>query len=141
MLRPCAALTAEEGVEGEEGVDGAAAVWVQTVLKDDDDDKGKGKGGESSAADKEEEGGALSKAASFLSMGGSASVGAAHHAVEAGDIVELMAKIMKVCGGACGRACVFVFIIRIDSGTTSGPMRLQTKYASKRCVCFHFYYY
>ncbi|CAN0116579.1 unnamed protein product, partial [Ectocarpus fasciculatus] len=39
LLRPCAALPAEEGVEGEEGVDGAAAVWVQSVLKDDDDDK------------------------------------------------------------------------------------------------------
>lgn len=39
----------------------------------------------------------MSKAASFLSLGGSASVGAAHHAVEAAEIVDLMAKIMKVC--------------------------------------------
>ena len=39
LLRPCAALPAEEGVEGEEGVDGSAAEWVQPVLKDDDVDK------------------------------------------------------------------------------------------------------
>lgn len=58
---------------------------------------------------KEAEGESLSKAASFLSLGGSAGVGAAHHAVEAGEIVDLMAKIMKVltvhvcCDGVGGR--------------------------------------
>lgn len=101
LLRPCAALPAEEGVEGEEGVDGSAAEWVQPVLKDDDDDKRKNGGGGG-------EEGSLSKAASFLSLGGSAGVGAAHHAVEAREIVDLMAKIMKVCfDGGDGRAsCV-----------------------------------
>eukprot|EP00752_Nemacystus_decipiens_P003420 g3164.t1 len=84
LLRPCAALPAEDGVEGEEGVDGSAAEWVQPVLKDDDIEK--------KTAD---EGGSLSKAASFLSLGGSAGIGAAHHAIEAGEIVDLMAKIMK----------------------------------------------
>lgn len=97
LLRPCAALPAEEGVEGEEGVDGTAAEWVQPVLKDDDDDKKKGKGGLL------DEGGSLSKAASFLSLGGSAGVGAAHHAVEAGEIVDLMSKIMKVFRGEAAR--------------------------------------
>lgn len=38
LLRPCPPLPAEEGVEGEEGVDGSAAEWVQPVLKDDDVD-------------------------------------------------------------------------------------------------------
>eukprot|EP00903_Cladosiphon_okamuranus_P018668 g17182.t1 len=84
LLRPCAALPPEEGVEGEEGVDGEAAEWVQPVLKDDDID-----------AKKADEGGSMSKAASFLSLGGSAGIGAAHHAVEAGEIVDLMSKIMK----------------------------------------------
>ncbi|CAM9703895.1 unnamed protein product [Pylaiella littoralis] len=100
LLQPCAALPAEEGVEGEEGVDGAAAEWVRPVLKDNDDDGGGGRGGgknkkAGSGGSSEEEAGSLSKAASFLSLGGSAGIGAAHHAVRAGEIVDLMAKIMK----------------------------------------------
>lgn len=101
LLRPCAALPPEEGVEGEEDVDGQAAEWVQPVLKDNDDDgegrkKGVKESGRLGGDGEGKEAEMLSRAASFLSVGGSAGIGAAHHAVEAGEIVDLMAKIMKV---------------------------------------------
>lgn len=86
LLHACPALPPEEGVEGEEGVDGSAAEWVQPVVKD---------GKEYKAG---RDGGGAEKISSKVVPGGmgSGGVGAAYSAVEAGDVVKLMAKIMKV---------------------------------------------
>lgn len=92
LLHSCPALPPEEGVEGEEGVDGSAAEWVQPVLKDDDGAEGGGDGWKGSR-----NGGSSSVVGKALGGGeGSGSVGAAYSAVEAEDVVGLMSKIMKV---------------------------------------------
>lgn len=78
LLHPCEALSPEEGVEGEEGVDGSAAEWAQQPAGARSDDK---------------DGDSKSRLFVASRTGG---VGAAFDAVEARDIVGLMAKIMKV---------------------------------------------
>ena len=93
LLRSCSALPPEEGVAGEEGVDGSAAVWVKPPPQGAEEGSGGGKGGGGGAGEKE----GLSRIASALPLGG-AGVGAAYSAVEARDVVNLMAKIMKVRG-------------------------------------------